>query len=54
MIDVPVTKGRKSFFKLYHLRPFIAGTVDVYFKAPSHIDEQPPTLTCVYLRVESD
>ena len=24
--DVPVMKGRNSFFKLYHLRPFITGT----------------------------
>jgi len=25
-LDVPVMKGRNSFFKLYHLRPFITGT----------------------------
>jgi len=24
--DAPVMKGRKSFFKLYHLRLFITGT----------------------------
>ena len=26
LIDVPVMKGRNSFFKLYQLRPFITGT----------------------------
>ena len=28
--DIPVMKGRKSFFKLYHLRPFITRDVELY------------------------
>jgi len=32
-IDVPVMKGGKSFFKLYHLRTIITGT-SLYTNAP--------------------
>jgi len=32
-IDIPVMKGRKSFFKLFHLRPSITGTFIYQYKA---------------------
>ena len=47
MSESNFTKNDRNVTCLYKK----SATIQFVFKAPSHIDEQHPTLTCVYLRI---